>query len=96
MEWQMGKTKVFMRKKVHDPLEDGRRNLIMKAAVCIQKTYKGYRDRVEYQRKRKAAAKIQAAYRSMKLRLQFHRMRRAAIIIQSGVRGMFAREVCVN
>ncbi|CAG0912249.1 unnamed protein product [Notodromas monacha] len=93
MEWQMGTTKVFMRSRIHEPLEEKRKNLIESSSIQIQKIWKGTRVRQEFLRKRRAVAKIQATYRSMKQRLLFNRMRRAAITIQSGVRGMFAREV---
>ncbi len=93
MEWQLGKTKVFMRCRVHEPLEERRKNLIANAAIRIQKIWKGRQTRADYVKKRGAACKIQAAYRSMKQRLLFNRMRRSAITIQAAVRGMFAREV---
>lgn len=35
-EWQIGKTKVFLRQKVYEPLEDRRYTTIQAAAVRIQ------------------------------------------------------------
>lgn len=38
-EWQMGKTKVFMRSHVHEPLEEMRNETIVSKAIIIQRTY---------------------------------------------------------
>lgn len=92
-EWQIGKTKVFMRSHVHEPLEETRNKMITTKAILIQKTYRGYRIRKEYDTVKKAVLKIQHAYRGWKMRIEFLRKRRAAIVIQSHLRGVFAREV---
>ncbi|KAK3878502.1 hypothetical protein Pcinc_016873 [Petrolisthes cinctipes] len=91
-EWQVGKTKVFIRQKVYEPLEDRRLTSIHGAAIKIQAHYRMHRHRKEYNRIRGACLTVQNHYRGWKLRLQFIRKRRAIIIIQSNVRGMFARE----
>jgi myosin heavy subunit len=41
-EWQIGKNKVFLRKSVHEPLEDARNRVITCNAVIIQKIWRGY------------------------------------------------------
>jgi myosin heavy subunit len=41
-EWQIGKTKVFVRSCVHEPLEDGRSQVVNAMAVQIQKFWRGY------------------------------------------------------
>ncbi|XP_069981165.1 unconventional myosin heavy chain 6 isoform X2 [Penaeus vannamei] len=92
-EWQVGKSKVFIRQKVYEPLEDQRLTTIRDAAVKIQAAYRMHKRRMEYNRIRAACINIQNRYRGWKLRLVFLRKRRAAVIIQSNVRGMFAREV---
>ncbi|XP_076666886.1 unconventional myosin 81F isoform X2 [Andrena cerasifolii] len=92
-EWQIGKTKVFLRSYVHEPLEDSRNQMVTSNAVLIQKIWRGYTVRREYTRVRDAALKVQHAYRGWKLRIMFIRKRRAAIVIQSHLRGVFAREV---
>lgn len=92
-EWQIGKTKIFMRCDIYDPLEEERKHLINSKAIEIQKIYRGWSKRRDYQSKRNAILKVQHAYKGWKLRLEFLRKRRAAIIIQSHLRGVFAREV---
>lgn len=92
-EWQIGKTKVFMRSHVHEPLEETRNKMLACKAVLIQRIYKGYRARKEYKSICRAVLRIQHAYKGWKLRIEFLRKRRAAIVIQSHLRGVFAREV---
>ncbi|KAF7267243.1 hypothetical protein GWI33_019512 [Rhynchophorus ferrugineus] len=92
-EWQLGKTKVFMRSHIHEPLEDTRNKMLKTKAILIQKTYRKYKASKEYLRVREAILKIQHAYKGWKLRIEFLKKRRAAIVIQSHLRGVFAREV---
>ncbi|XP_052123144.1 myosin-I heavy chain isoform X1 [Frankliniella occidentalis] len=92
-EWQIGKSKVFLRGCAHEPLEDARKTLTNKCALIIQKVWKGHRVRKEYVKRRNATMKLQHTYRGWKQRLSFLQMRRAVIVIQSHLRGVFAREV---
>lgn len=92
-EWQVGKTKVFLRSAVHEPLEDARKQVISSKAVIIQAAWRCYRARQRFERIRKATLLIQHAHKGWKLRIEFLRKRRAAIVIQSRLRGVFAREV---
>lgn len=92
-EWQMGKTKVFLRSCVHEPLEDARKQVINAKATIIQKHWRRYQEKREFSRIRQSVLKIQHAYKGWKLRINFLRKRRAAIVIQSHLRGVFAREV---
>jgi len=41
-EWQIGRTKVFLRSYVHEPLEDSRNQIITRNAIVIQKIWRGY------------------------------------------------------
>lgn len=41
-EWQIGKTKVFLRSYVHEPLEDSRNQVITRNSIMIQKIWRGY------------------------------------------------------
>lgn len=92
-EWQMGKTKVFLRSCVHEPLEDARKQVINAKATIIQKHWRCYQERQGFGKIRQAVLRIQHAYKGWKLRIDFIRKRRAAIVIQSHLRGVFAREV---
>lgn len=92
-EWQLGKTKVFLRSVVHEPLEDARKQVINGKATVIQKHWKRLSARRQYLNIRAAALKIQHAHKGWKSRIDFLKKRRAAIVIQSHLRGAFAREV---
>lgn len=41
-ECQIGKSKVFLRNKAHEPLEDKRKIMLNEMAIVIQRTWKGY------------------------------------------------------
>lgn len=41
-ECQIGKSKVFLRNKAHEPLEDKRKIMLNEMATVIQRTWKGY------------------------------------------------------
>jgi myosin heavy subunit len=92
-EWQIGRSKVFLRNNVHEPLEDARKQVVNSKAVILQRNYRKYIERKRYRKLRSAALKIQHAYKGWKLRIEFLRKRRAAVVIQSHLRGVFAREV---
>lgn len=94
-EWQIGKTKVFLRSVVHEPLEDARKQVINAQAIKIQSYWRRYIERKSYRKIKSAALRIQHAYLGWKLRIEFLRKRRAAVVIQSHLRGVFAREVCL-
>lgn len=92
-EWQVGKTKVFLRSLVHEPLEDARKQVIHGTAVIIQKQWRRYIQQKKYIKMRDAVLRIQHAYKGWRSRIEFLRKRRACIVIQSHLRGLFAREV---
>ncbi|XP_065337421.1 myosin-VIIa isoform X3 [Cloeon dipterum] len=92
-EWQVGKTKLFLRRCVHEPLEERRSQVVQHQALVIQRSWKRYKAAKEYARVRQAALTIQHGYRGWKQRILFLRQRRAAVVIQSHLRGVFAREV---
>lgn len=95
-EWQIGKSKVFLRNVAYQLLEDRRKGIIFRNAVTIQKYWKQFVCFKSYLRIKKAVLIIQHSYRGWKLRIRFLRMRRSAIIIQSRLRGVFAREVSLT
>ncbi|XP_065184924.1 unconventional myosin heavy chain 6-like [Sycon ciliatum] len=92
-EWQIGKTMVFLRNSVFDPLEERRLILLTTKIVLIQKVWRGYVQRQAFLKKKAAAVRIQSWYRGRRQRLWYIKQRRAAITLQSHLRGMFAREI---
>ncbi|XP_039154213.1 unconventional myosin-X isoform X1 [Drosophila simulans] len=92
-EWQIGKTKIFLRNAAYELLETNRKDTIYKNAVIIQKIWKRYYCQKSFLRNKQAVLRIQHAYRGWRLKIRFMRMRRSAIVIQSRLRGVFAREV---
>ncbi|GAB6026839.1 Cytochrome c oxidase subunit 1 [Chamberlinius hualienensis] len=92
-DWQIGKTRIFMRSSIYEPLEDNRKKKREYMATVIQKMWRGYVKRKDFLRKRTAALVVQNHFRGLRLRLKFLQMRRAAVVIQKHLRGMFAREV---
>ena len=92
-EWQIGKTKVFLRHTVFEPLEERRRELLTEKMIIIQKVWRGYRIRKRYKEMRRACIIIQTYFRGRRERLMYLRKRRAAILIQAHMRGVFAREL---
>ena len=47
-EWQVGKSKIFLRGCVHEPLEEKRQKILNAMSVKIQKTWKGQRQRKRF------------------------------------------------
>ena len=92
-EWQIGKTKVFLRHTVFEPLEERRRELLTEKMIIIQKVWRGYRIRKRYKKMRRACIILQTYFRGRRERLMYLRKRRAAILIQAHMRGVFAREL---
>ncbi|XP_074603106.1 unconventional myosin 81F isoform X3 [Brevipalpus obovatus] len=92
-EWQIGKSRVFLRASVHEPLEEQRRFILNEMANRIQARWRCYVAVTAYLRLRTSAITIQRYFRGHRQKLEFLRRKRAAITIQSYVRGMFAREV---
>lgn len=92
-EWQIGKSKIFLRNAAYELLETNRKDTLYKNAVIIQKNWKKYYIQKSFLRNKQAVLRIQHAYRGWRLRIRFMRMRRSAIVIQSRLRGVFAREV---
>ncbi|ESO93643.1 hypothetical protein LOTGIDRAFT_119149, partial [Lottia gigantea] len=92
-DWQVGKTRVFMRTSVFEPLEEKRQELLIEKVTIIQKIWRGYVKHRDYLHMREAAIIIQQNFRALRYRLAFVRKRKAAIVIQSYIRGTLARKV---
>lgn len=92
-EWQIGKTKIFLRSSVFDPLEDKRKALLREKMVVIQKVWRGFVARRRFKRLKAAVVVLQKHFRGSRQRVQFVRKRRAVVTIQAYYRGMLAREL---
>lgn len=92
-EWQIGKSKIFLRISVFDPLEEKRKSLIRDKMIVIQKVWRGFVVRRRYKRMRVAVVVLQKHFRGNRQRVRFVRKRRAAVTIQAFYRGMLAREL---
>jgi myosin-7 len=92
-EWQIGKTKIFLRISVFDPLEERRKALITEKMIVIQKVWRGFVARRRYRRLRVATVVLQKHFRGSRQRVRFVRKRKAAVTIQAYYRGMLAREL---
>ncbi len=90
-EWQIGKTKVFLRHTVFEPLEEKRRILLTDKIIIIQKIWRGYWQRKRFLELRRSTIIVQTAFRCLRLRLLYLRKKRAAIVIQKHVRARLAR-----
>ncbi|XP_045181128.2 myosin-I heavy chain-like isoform X2 [Mercenaria mercenaria] len=95
-DWQVGKTKVFMKNSVFEPLEERRHEFLRLKALIIQKIWRGFVKRRDYQQLREATIIIQTSYRAFRHHIIFRRKRKAAILIQSQVRGMQARRLAAK
>ncbi|OQR67364.1 myosin-VIIa-like [Tropilaelaps mercedesae] len=93
LDWQIGKTKVFLRSSVSNVLEERRKKILHDSAIIIQRRYKGWKCRKEFLNMKSAACILQQYYRARREKIRFNNMRRAAVTVQAYVRGMFAREV---
>ena len=81
---KFGSTKIFFKQGVLGALEDARSNAIYYSKI-IQATYKGFKQRKEYQRIRSATITAQASWKGMKQRKEYVTLRdrnRAALKIQ--------------
>jgi len=58
-DYQMGKTKVFLRNAVENALEDERQKKIVKYVILLQTYFRGYIAKIHYKRVRGASIFIQ-------------------------------------
>lgn len=91
--WKIGKTMVFLRANVYQPMEERRNQLFVDMSTLIQSYWRAYVKRKEFQLKKSSTIIIQEKFRAYRHRLLYLRKKRAALTIQAYVRGMFAREI---
>ncbi|XP_042353344.1 unconventional myosin-X [Plectropomus leopardus] len=90
-EWQLGKTKVFLRESLENRLEKQREMEVLRAAMVIQAHVMGYMARKQYRKLLQCIVVIQKNYRAFYWRRKFLLLRWAALTFQKRVRGQLAR-----
>ncbi|XP_068196146.1 unconventional myosin-X [Antennarius striatus] len=90
-EWQLGKTKVFLRESLEHRLEKQREMEVLKAAMVIQAHVMGYMARKQYRKLLRCVVVIQKNYRAFYWRRKFLLLRWAALTFQKRLRGQLAR-----
>ncbi|XP_034024425.1 unconventional myosin-VIIa-like [Thalassophryne amazonica] len=92
-DWQMGKTKIFL-KDHHDMLlEIERDKAITDKVILIQKVVRGFKDRSNFLKMRKSAVLIQKAWRGYHCRKNYGAMRAGFSRLQALVR---SRKLCAS
>ncbi|XP_035383783.1 unconventional myosin-X isoform X2 [Electrophorus electricus] len=92
-EWQLGKTKVFLRESLELRLEKKREEEVLKAAAIIQAHILGYRARRQYRQLLQSVVVIQKNWRALFWRKRFLMLRWASVTLQKRVRGQRARQL---
>ncbi|XP_054870155.1 unconventional myosin-X [Amphiprion ocellaris] len=90
-DWQLGKTKVFLRESLEHRLEKQREVEVLKAAMIIQAHVMGYMARKQYRKLLQCIVVIQKNYRAFYWRRKFLLLRWAALTFQKRLRGQLAR-----
>ncbi|XP_068602601.1 unconventional myosin-X [Brachionichthys hirsutus] len=92
-EWQLGKTKVFLKEALEQRLEKEREEERRRAGMVIRAHILSYVARKQYKRVLSSAVTIQKNYRAHFWRRVFLRLRLAAIVLQRHHRGRLGRSV---
>uniref|UniRef100_A0A3Q2ZCP5 Myosin X n=1 Tax=Kryptolebias marmoratus TaxID=37003 RepID=A0A3Q2ZCP5_KRYMA len=90
-DWQLGKTKVFLRESLEHRLEKQREVEVLKAAMVIQAHVMGYMARKQYRKLLQCIVVIQKNYRAFYWRRKFLLLRWATLTFQKRLRGQLAR-----
>nr|XP_020864294.1 unconventional myosin-X isoform X2 [Phascolarctos cinereus] len=92
-EWQLGKTKVFLRESLEQKLEKQREEEVFRAAMVIRAHILGYLARKQYRKVLYHIVIIQKNYRAFLMRRRFLGLKKAAVVFQKQRRGQIARRV---
>ncbi|XP_061736072.1 unconventional myosin-X [Nerophis ophidion] len=93
-EWQLGKTKVFLKEALEQRLEKEREEVRHKAGMVIRAHILSYVARKQYKRALAGVVTIQKNYRAHFWRRSFLRLRLASVVLQKHRRGQVARSLC--
>ncbi|NWT76455.1 MYO1A protein, partial [Prunella himalayana] len=92
-ELAFGHTKIFIRSpRTLFDLERQRQERVAQLATLIQKMFRGWRCRTQYQLMRKSQILISAWFRGHRQKNQYKQMKRSALILQAYARGWKARK----
>uniref|UniRef100_A0A8C3PY59 MYO10 n=1 Tax=Chrysolophus pictus TaxID=9089 RepID=A0A8C3PY59_CHRPC len=92
-EWQLGKTKVFLKEALEQKLEKDREEELRKAAVVIRAHVLGYMARSKYRKVLASVVTIQKNYRAYFWKKSLLRLKASAIVLQKHWRGHLARSL---
>ncbi|RXM28974.1 Unconventional myosin-X [Acipenser ruthenus] len=92
-EWQLGKTKVFLKEALEQRLEKDREEARRKAGMVIRAHVLSYVARKHYQKVLASVLTIQKNYRAHLWRQLFLRVRSATVVLQKHRRGQLARSL---
>ncbi|KAM6112389.1 unconventional myosin-Ia [Phoenicopterus ruber ruber] len=93
-ELAFGHTKIFIRSpRTLFDLERRRQERVAQLATLIQKTFRGWRCRTQYQLMRKSQIIISAWFRGHMQKNKYKQMKRSALIIQAYARGWKSRRL---
>ncbi|KAH0617998.1 hypothetical protein JD844_016889 [Phrynosoma platyrhinos] len=92
-EWQLGKSKVFLRESLEHQLEKQREIEVDKAAMVIRAHVLGYMARKHYRKVLHYVVIIQKNYRALYFRRRYLLLKKAAITFQKQLRGQIARRI---
>ncbi|XP_042320333.1 unconventional myosin-X [Sceloporus undulatus] len=92
-EWQLGKSKVFLRESLEHQLEKQREIEVNKAAMVIRAHVLGYMARKQYRKVLHYVVVIQKNYRALYFRRRYLLLKKAAITFQKQLRGQIARRI---
>ncbi|XP_068068659.1 unconventional myosin-Ia [Anomalospiza imberbis] len=93
-ELAFGHTKIFIRSpRTLFDLERRRQERMAQLATLIQKTFRGWRCRTQYQLMRKSQILISAWFRGHRQKNRYKQMKRSALILQAYARGWKSRRL---
>ncbi|KAM6233454.1 LOW QUALITY PROTEIN: unconventional myosin-Ia [Porphyrio hochstetteri] len=93
-ELAFGHTKIFIRSpRTLFDLERSRQERVVQLATLIQKTFRGWRCRTQYQLMRKSQILISAWFRGHTQKNKYRQMKRSALLIQAYARGWKSRRL---
>ncbi|NXA32754.1 MYO10 protein, partial [Eudromia elegans] len=92
-QWQLGKTKVFLKEALEQKLEKDREEELRKAAIVIRAHILGYMARSKYQKVLASVVVIQKNYRAYFWKKTLLRLKGAALVLQKHWRGRLARSL---